>query len=242
MKKIIPKIMICIAFLCIFCACDKEDTTINGQGFNWPYDPSSATLIISGKGSMPDYSFDGENEYSHPWNEYRTEIKNIVIENGITRIGEWAFGGCEKATNISIANSVTHIGSVAFDHCISLESINIPNSVTYIESEAFCFCFSLKEITVPNSVTVIEGGTFAQCTAMEKIVIGSGVTSIGSSTFYGCSKLAEITVLAIIPPKANDAFSYQVDLSLPVYVPQESVDAYKTAEDWKEFTNIQAIS
>jgi hypothetical protein len=116
----------------------------------------------------------------------------------------------------------------------------IPNSVTSIGDSAFYYCPSLTSITIPNSVTEIAYGAFSGCSSLTSIDIPDGVTSIGNSAFSGCKSLKTITCEAITPPTLG---SYN-NLSnvTAVYVPAESVEAYKTATNWSYYSSkIQAI-
>ena len=116
------------------------------------------TLTISGT-DMPDYyGYDDS-----PWYSKRDKIKKIVIENGVTKIGNCAFYECNSLTSVTISNSVTSIGECAFAGCKGLSSINIPNSLTSIGVGAFGNCSSLTSITFPNSVTSIRRSAFAGC-------------------------------------------------------------------------------
>ena len=166
--------------------------------------------------------------------------KNTVIPNSVTSIGNSAFSG-SALTSITIPNSVTSIGNEAFYNCKSLSSITIPNSVTSIGYAAFCFC-SFTSIDIPNSVSSIRYDTFKYCFKLKSVTIPKSVTSIENSAFYLCSGLSSITCDAVTPPTYGSNCFYQVNKSIPVYVPANSVAKYKSADKWKEFTNIQPIS
>ena len=120
---------------------------------------------------------------------------------------------------VTFAGEVTTIGELAFAGCSGLTSVTIPNSVTTIGSWAFCNCSGLTSVTIPNSVT-----------------------TIGSWAFEGCSGLTSVTCEATTPPACGRDCFYDVDKSIPLYVPTGSVDAYKTADEWKDFTDIRPIS
>ena len=162
-----------------------------------------------------------------------------VIPNDITSIGNRAFCYCDFAT-ISIPESVTKIEDCAFG-CSSLTSITIPEGVTSIGSEAFYRCGSLASITIPESVTSIGESAFYNCRSLTAINIPEGVTSIGDYAFRSCSSLTSITCKALTPPAISSSTFSGVDKSIPVYVPVGSVEAYKAANYWKEFTNIQSL-
>ena len=148
------------------------------------------TLNISGTGAMKDYNSTDNLSPAY----MNSSVKKVVIEEGVTNIGNWAFSECSSLTSITIPDSVTNIGAAAFDSCGSLTSIVIPNSVTSIESYAFSACSSLTSITIPDSVTSIGNNAFDSCSSLTSITIPDGVTSIESYAFYNCSGLTSITI------------------------------------------------
>ncbi len=150
---------------------------------------SNGTLTISGTG-MPDY---GYYDYS-PWHSQILKIKKIVIENGVTNIGNNAFFSCSGLTSITIPNSVTSIGECAFCGCRGMTSITIPNSVKSIGDGAFQNCSGLTSITIPNSVKTIGEGAFYQCSGLTSITMGNSVMSIGSVAFANCSYLTSVHI------------------------------------------------
>ena len=144
-------------------------------------------------------------------------------------------------TNGGTTYSVTAIGDKAFRECKALTSVTIPDGVTGIGSHAFRSCEALTAITVPDGVTKIEGWTFAYCWGLTKVTLGSGVTSIGERAFLYCNSITELTVAATVPPTVEENAFYYVSKNISVYVPMESLAAYKVADGWKEFTNLKAI-
>jgi len=173
---------------------------------------SDSTLTISGNGAMPDYSPYDVNEYA-PWYEYRTSIKTVVIEDGITSIGFYAFYYCIRMTSIIIPNSVVIIGNRAFDFCASLPSITIPNSVTYIGGGAFTYCRDLVSVDIPNSVTSIGDLAFYFCTSLSSITIPNSVESLGYQAFYFCTSLTSITLSGNITSIESGTFFYCTSLT-----------------------------
>ncbi len=157
-------------------------------------------LTISGNGAMGNYFYN-----SHPWGE---NITSVVIENGVTTIGEDAFYNCESLTFVTIADSVITIGSSAFFSCDSLTSVTIPDSVTTIGDDVFKFCGSLTSVTIGNSVTSIGNYAFQDCSSLTSVTIPDSVTTIGSSAFYFCDSLISATIGNSVTAIGFDAFSH----------------------------------
>jgi len=122
----------------------------NGNNLNWVLD-DEGTLTISGSGAMMDYTFDS----SAPWSSRSESIQKVVIENGVTTIGEYAFHNCAKLTTVEIANTVTDIKAVAFLGCEVLTNVTIPASVKSIGISAFQWCPSLNKICFEGSAPTI---------------------------------------------------------------------------------------
>lgn len=142
-------------------------------------------------------------------------------------------------TSAEIGDCVTRIGNMAFGSyidipCITLSSITIPNSVTMIDINAFANCSGLTSVVISSGVTSIGSGAFYGCTSLKNINLPNSVTSIGRNAFYDCSGLTSITVNTTTPPSLGEgAFDNTNDC--PIYVPCQSVDAYKTA--WSTYAN-----
>ncbi len=148
-----------------------------------------------------------------------------AISDSVTTIGSSAFSGCSSLTSVTIPDSVTTIGDWAFSSCTNLTSVTIPDSVTTIGSYAFNYCSSLTNVTIPNSVT-----------------------TIGYATFAFCENLKTVYCKAINPPTTiedNNGYWYGFamqdesgnicNIDCTIYVPAESVEAYKSASGWSEY-------
>ena len=109
---------------------NAEESGTCGPNLRWHL-TDNGVLTISGKGKMYDYSVVNE----APWS--KSDIKRIIIGDGVTTIGVYAFAGCSSLTSVTIPNSVTTIGEEAFLFCRYLTSVTIPNSVTEIGGDAF---------------------------------------------------------------------------------------------------------
>lgn len=172
-------------------AADEVASGTCGDDLTWTLD-SDGLLTISGEGNMYNYSDYGDERA--PWYSSRDSITEVIIENGVTSIGQCAFDSCIGLTSIDIPDSVTSIESWALNGCRCLMSITIPAGVTSIGSYAFYKCSELTSITIPDGVASIEGRTFSECSSLKSITIPGSVTSIGESAFDGCTSLTTITL------------------------------------------------
>ena len=171
-----------------------------------------------------------------------TLLTSVTIPNSVTSIGEAAFCGCYNLNSITIPNSVTNIGNNAFDACICLTSIEIPNSVTSIEQNTFISCYALTSVTIPNSVTSIGNTAFGFCNNLTSVEIPNSVTNIGNNAFRYCKGLTSITFKGSTPPTFGKDVFYDVDKSIPVYVPAHRGETYKNALAGYGFSNIKEFT
>lgn len=186
-------------------------------------------------------------------------IEDLIVPNSVTSIGDYAFHDYRNLNSITLPNSVTSIGNGAFGGCSSLTSVNIPNSVTEIGYGAFDNCTSLPvtdnlryadtylvgavdktqtSYTIKEGTRFIGDEAFYYCTSLASIDIPNSVTSVGEEAFYHCSSLNKINSLNTIPPSCGYYAFDGVPKSIPLYVPKGCVERYKSADEWKLFTNI----
>ena len=193
-----------------------------------------------------------------------TSLSSVTIPNSVKTIGNGAFNICSGLTSITIPDSVTSIGGDAFSNCISITSVTIGSGVTTIGNGAFISCSGLTSITIPDSVTNIGEDAFENCSGLTSCTIGSsvksigykafnnctnltsitlpsGVTTIGNYAFNNCRSLTSVTVNALTPPKLGSSVFNNTN-DCPIYVPAESVEAYKAANNWSSYASrIQPI-
>jgi hypothetical protein len=158
--------------------------------------------------------------------KYTGDGGDVVIPEGVTEIGDYAFYGCSGLISVEIPDGVTTIGDFAFAWCESLASIDIPESVTTIGDSAFAGCESLTSIKIPESVTSIGYYTFGWCDSLTSIEIPEGVTTIGDGAFYECYNLTSIKIPESVTYICNYAIGYQFDYNDWNMVQIEDVTIY----------------
>ncbi len=167
-------------------------------------------------------------------------VTTLEIPEGVDSIGR-SFYGFKALTAITLPTSLRVMGDQSLSGCTSLTEVVIPEGVTTMGT-VFYGCTGLKKVTLPSTLTKFTSYTFSGCSALESIELPAGITELPLMLFYGCKGLKSITSLNTTPPSVRTMAFDGVDTTIPVYVPAGSVEAYKAADGWKEFTNIQAIA
>jgi hypothetical protein len=147
-----------------------------GEDLSWTL--SNGTLTIGGTGTMTDYSYSNP---AAPWVSYNSSITTVIIEDGVTSIGNWAFDGFQNLTSITVANSVTSIGESAFFDCPALTSITLPSGLTSIGMYAFTYCHGLTSVTLPAKVTTLGESFFYYCNGLTAIQVEDGNTHFSAA-------------------------------------------------------------
>ncbi|MBR5825733.1 MAG: leucine-rich repeat domain-containing protein [Clostridia bacterium] len=221
-------LMLCLAVCLGMSASAKDDLATTGQcGDNvyWTYDSLTGELVISGTGDMYDYRnfidyspfYDvdiksiivevGITSIGDGMFEHCDSLEEVVIPDGVTRIGDRAFGSCTALSNVTIPYGVKSIGDGAFSSCYEFTNVTIPDSVTSIGINAFLACKNITNIVIPDSVINLGRGAFDRCSAATSITIGNNVRSIGGSTFNDCDKVESIYIPASVTGIESSAFS-----------------------------------
>ena len=223
-----------------------------GDNTNWAI-TNFGTLIVKGTGNMADYT-----DKNLPWNDFTYAINKIVIDNGVTDIGENAFKNCTVLKNVEISDTVIGIGAYAFSGCSGLTNIKIPDSVKSIGEYAFLDCSNLTvaeigtnaliddnigtvicegafahciltDLTIGSGITSIGDNAFSYCIGLKKLIIPNRVNSIGNYAFDGCTKLTDITIPKNVTSIGNSAFKNCFRLSEVYYA--------GSREDWKKIAS-----
>ncbi|MCR5157642.1 MAG: leucine-rich repeat domain-containing protein [Prevotella sp.] len=184
-----------------------DDSGPCGDGLTYNYVESTHTLTISktgeGTGKMNNFYYD-----NRPWSSYCDEIVKVVIESGVTSIGNNAFHGCSALTSVDIPEGVTSIGYGAFSSCSGLTSVDIPEGMTSIGDYAFADCSGLTSVDIPKGVTSIGNRAFESCISLTSVGIPAGVTSIGNNAFCNCDGLTSVDIPSGVTSIGYSAFSF----------------------------------
>ena len=155
-------------------------------------------LTISGKGRTDSYL-----RSSAPWG---TEIKEVIVEEGVTSIGAAAFRNCIDLTKVTLPDSLTDIGNGVFNNCTALQSIIIPKNVTHFGQFIFSYCTSLSSVEILGELNVLSSRTFQCCTKLTNVILPDSLTSIREQAFYGCVELSNLMIPDSVTSVGDEAF------------------------------------
>ncbi len=172
---------------------------------------SGGTLTVKGTGAMKNFRYDTEKkETDIPWYRQKDNITKVVIENGVTTVGNYSFIGCTNLKEIvwPTNGSMKTIGYGAFAYCSMLSNVTFPNGLVTIGTYAFDNDSALKTISLPKSLRRINNCAFMHCTHLTRVAIPARVTVIGNYAFYGCYDIASVTGGAGLVSIGRQAFMH----------------------------------
>lgn len=201
--SLILAVLMIISIIPITASAETPTSGTCGDNLTWEYDSATYTLTISGTGTMYDYPHN-----KRPWESYEDNIKVIIINDGVTSIGRYAFAYFDNLQDVTISNSVLYIGEYAFCSCDNLTEIVIPKDVTTIVSGAFSGCDSLIGITVDSDNQYYSNDGYGVLYNKDKTIlvqypfgstqknyiIPDGVTTIGKNAFNYSPNLESVTI------------------------------------------------
>ena len=203
-----------------------------GNGITWSL--NGDTLTITGNGAIPDYQeVIGE---LMPWKDCSAQIKNVIIGEGITRIGnnsfftddvnphkftnlqsinlpqsltsigQCAFSGCTGITKVSFPEKLTSIGDSAFSGCTGITEVTLPENLTSMGTWAFEGCRSIQTVIFPKKLTSISRGAFQNCTGIKTVTFPEELTSIDKRAFYNCTSIETVALPNSLTSIGEEAF------------------------------------
>ena len=198
-----------------FCPAQSISLTVSeyggecGSRATWSL-TDDGVLTISGKDGIYEYGWYEEDDAYHPapWaEEGMPAVKKLVVNSGITYIGDSAFEGLDQLTSVSLPDTLGYIGWSAFRECASLTSIVIPEGIDGLCANTFARCTSLRSVKLPSTMRWIDGCIFQDCTSLQDIVLPEGLTDITWQMFKDCTSLRSITIPGSVMAIYDDAFS-----------------------------------
>ena len=196
MKKIIYLIaVIMLSNIMVFGVCAKSNppatSGVCGENISWTL-KDNGQLVISGTGNMENYTY----AFATPWEYHRARglITSVVIGEGVTSIGDYAFYNIYSATTIKLPQTIESIGKKSFVGCDKLTAIDLPSNLMSVGADAFTGCDKLDNVIIPDSVTDLGEAAFSNCINLTKITLSNNISTINDSTFYGCSNLKSIVI------------------------------------------------
>lgn len=208
--------LLCLGAVLLLSLASCSSSTANAADANgtwgsltWSYKKDNKTLTIMGSGEMDDF----ENSDAVEWSAVRTSATTVVIEDGITSIGDYAFYYMPALTTIQLPSTVSELGDFSFAFCSALSTLTIPEGVTALGVGAFESCGALSSMYLPTSVETIGDSAFAFCYSLRSIMITSETVTIGAQAFRNCRSLEQVTLRSTISDNkiANDAFDEAFD-------------------------------
>lgn len=161
-------------------------------GIDWRFDYQTDTLILSGTGDMPKPQDMYPWYKKYPWFKVHSLTKHLVIQEGITVIGEKAFLNFSELEDVSLPESLEEIGIYAFSACTSLRSIELSGSLQRIGNYAFENCISLKSVTFSEGLREIDGYCFSGCKKLEQLALPKSLDVLGEGAFEDCTGLTQV--------------------------------------------------
>lgn len=234
---------------------ETEEPIINYCGKEATWELENGVLTIGGNGAIANYT---ESEPA-PWSDKVSEINTIIIKNGITSIGNYAFANTRKLTKIAIANSVEFVGIAAF-YATGISEINMPNSIKtisklafansqikkitlsrglkYVAERVFYNCQNLVAISIPEGVTTIDYEAFEDCINLKEISLPTTLTDIELEAFSNCTALTKIKVYFSDPYQCLAYRKFPNENTGEIYVPKGTATFFKECDFWEPYKDI----
>lgn len=144
----------------------EKKTGVCGRNVTWELDMETGKMVISGSGPMNNC----EPTIFAPWKDCREAVKELVVEEGVTTLGEHTFFKCVNLEKVSLPSTVHTLGFHSLSHCSSLKEITLPEGVRVLESRVFDACVSLEKIKFPLTLKAIDLKCFINCKSIREVV------------------------------------------------------------------------
>ena len=175
-----------------------------GENAEWNVD-SAGILTIRGTGIVE----------RSPWRQIKSpdKIRRAVVEDGITILPDFAFGGLTALADVSLPEKLTRLGDYTFSDCTALKTVTLPAEVTFIGTKTFSGCSALESAELPAGITALPESTFWGCESLKTVTLPAGIEQIGGASFWKCGALASVTLPESVSSNGAMAFAYCTALS-----------------------------
>lgn len=212
---------------------DIASSVLTSREVECYYNTTSGVTIGSNCSSIGEYCFQTSSGGKCTFSYGFKKLTQVTIQSGITTISNNAFGYCSGLTEVVIPDTVTSIGSQAFGKCSSLSAVTLSENLTSLGPGAFAWS-GIREIIIPNGVTIINANLFYEAPSLSSCTLGNGITFINDRAFLRNS-LERLVINTVTPPTlGNNFFNNE---KIWIYVPAQSVEAYKTASGWSGYAD-----
>lgn len=214
-----------------------------GEHLYWSFEADKNQITVTGSGEMTDHEYLSDWDSKHDEHQL-SKVQTLIFEEGATSVISKNFNGLHYLKTVALPASLQTIGESSFEDCRSLAQVSFAanSSLTTIDNWAFYNCHELQSLTIPEGVTEIGKAAFYGCAYLKEVTLPTSIRAIGDNAFALCSKMAKLQVAAVAPPTIAAKTFEDVSRKMPVYVPEESVEAYKADPYWGELNIIGGLS
>ena len=228
MKKLLTLVLalLCLAGQRVY----ADSSGVCGENLTWNL--TDGVLTISGAGAMTDWSETAPS----PWKESRDEISALVVEDGVTSIGTYAFDSLACLTSVSLPEGVESINDFGFRRCSLLGEITLPASLIFIGESVFQGCESLRDVVIPEKVRSLGRSAFGDCKSLEKIILSDSLETMDYSTFKYCTSLRSVVIpkkVTMIERRLFDGCTALEEVTLPVGLTKIHYQAFQNCNSLK---------
>ena len=213
MKKIACLLLTLAAMLLLAvsaAAVSEYPTGVSGEA-TWTL--KDGTMYITGQGMLSGVS----NADCQPWEYFEDQIRHVVVEEGVTLIGDTIFAHTYNLETVTIADSVTEICEGAFRNCYALKTVKLSADLQTLGNFAFAYCEKLESIELPDTLTTMGESVFSGCTAMASVELPDGLYDVQQMNFDACMSLTEVTIPAGVGFLRHASFSNCFNLKKVVF-------------------------
>ena len=163
-------------------------------------------------------------------------VTSIIFPNTVKTLGTSALRDTSSLQTVFLPNSITSISSYAFYSLKNLKNVTFEENSVLKSISNYCFqvCSALPKLTLPNSITTIGAYAFNACSALTFFEMGENITRISDNAFTNCTALKTLIIKTVTPPSIYATTFKNVTFDA-IYVPDESVEAYKAKTNWSAF-------